>query len=109
MSKDEFIDYYEVLESSPSANSETIERIFRYLAHRYHPDTSKNNNHEHFNLLVEAYNELKNPESRAAYDVEYRKHQLHKADLLRGAEATGTDSVDRRRMLSVFYAKRGAT
>jgi curved DNA-binding protein CbpA len=106
MSKEEFIDYYEVLEASPSANSETIERIFRYLAHRYHPDTSKNNNHEHFNLLVEAYNALRNPAARAAYDVEYRKHQLQKADLLRGAEATGTDSIDRRRMLSIFYAKR---
>ena len=31
-------DYYEILEVSPNANSETIERIFRYLAMRYHPD-----------------------------------------------------------------------
>ncbi|MGR9037200.1 MAG: DnaJ domain-containing protein, partial [Gammaproteobacteria bacterium] len=33
-----FVDYYEVLEISPNANSETIDRIFRYLAQRYHPD-----------------------------------------------------------------------
>jgi curved DNA-binding protein CbpA len=33
-----FTDYYEILEISPNANSETIERIFRYLALRYHPD-----------------------------------------------------------------------
>jgi curved DNA-binding protein CbpA len=33
-----FTDHYEVLEISPNANSETIERIFRYLASRYHPD-----------------------------------------------------------------------
>ena len=33
-----FIDYYEILEISPNANSETVERIFRYLAMRYHPD-----------------------------------------------------------------------
>ena len=35
-----FIDYYELLEISPNANSETIERIFRYFALRYHPDNS---------------------------------------------------------------------
>ena len=33
-----FIDYYEILEISPNANAETMERIFRYLALRYHPD-----------------------------------------------------------------------
>ena len=33
-----FADYYEILEISPNANSETIERIFRHLAQRYHPD-----------------------------------------------------------------------
>ena len=33
-----FTDYYEILEISPNANSETIDRIFRYLAQRYHPD-----------------------------------------------------------------------
>ena len=33
-----FIDYYETLEISPNANSGTIERMFRYLAQRYHPD-----------------------------------------------------------------------
>ncbi len=33
-----FTDYYEILEISPNANSETIERIFRYLAMLYHPD-----------------------------------------------------------------------
>ena len=33
-----FIDYYEILEISPNANSETIERIFRHLAMRFHPD-----------------------------------------------------------------------
>jgi curved DNA-binding protein CbpA len=32
-----FKDYYEILDISPNANSETIERLFRYLAPRYHP------------------------------------------------------------------------
>jgi preprotein translocase subunit Sec63 len=34
----EFVDYYEILEISPNADSGAIERMFRYLAQRYHPD-----------------------------------------------------------------------
>jgi curved DNA-binding protein CbpA len=34
----EFIDYYEILEISPNANSGTIDRIFRHLAQRCHPE-----------------------------------------------------------------------
>jgi curved DNA-binding protein CbpA len=33
-----FTNYYEILEISPNATSETIDRMFRYLARRYHPD-----------------------------------------------------------------------
>jgi hypothetical protein len=106
MTNEEFIDYYEVLEISSNANSETIERVFRYLAHRYHPDTSETSDGDRFNLLVEAYETLRDPESRAHYDVEHRKYQEDKADLVRDSEAAGTDSVDRLRLLSLFYAKR---
>ena len=38
MEASRFIDYYETLEISPNANAETIDRIFRYFAQRYHPD-----------------------------------------------------------------------
>jgi hypothetical protein len=38
MESTDFIDYYEVLEISPNANSGTIERMFRHLAARYHPE-----------------------------------------------------------------------
>jgi curved DNA-binding protein CbpA len=38
MKASEFMDYYEILELSSNANSGTIERMFRYLAQRYHPD-----------------------------------------------------------------------
>jgi curved DNA-binding protein CbpA len=36
-----FADYYEILEISPKADAGTIERVFRYLAGRYHPDTRR--------------------------------------------------------------------
>jgi curved DNA-binding protein CbpA len=34
-------DYYEILQVSPLADSETIERVFRHLAKRYHPDNQE--------------------------------------------------------------------
>ncbi len=106
MNKGDFVDYYEVLEASQNANSDTIERIFRYLAHRFHPDTSSTNDVERFNQLVEAYNVLRDPVTRAAYDVEHAKQQELRSELQSGVESAVSDSVDRHRLLSMFYAKR---
>ena len=47
-----FTDYYEILEISPNANSETIERIFRYLAMRYHPDNQDTADQFRFSEVV---------------------------------------------------------
>jgi curved DNA-binding protein CbpA len=57
----EFIDFYEVLEISPNANSETIDRIFRYFAQRYHPDNPESGDRARFDIVMEAYNTLKDP------------------------------------------------
>ena len=35
-----FVDFYEVLQLSPRATAETIERVYRLLAKRYHPDNT---------------------------------------------------------------------
>jgi curved DNA-binding protein CbpA len=51
-----FTDYYEILEISPNANSETIERIFRCLALRYHPNNQESGDLSRFNEIVEAHN-----------------------------------------------------
>ena len=53
-----FTDHYEILEISPNANSETIERIFRYLALRYHPDNQDTGHLSRFNEIVEAHDAL---------------------------------------------------
>ncbi len=39
--QEEFADYYEVLELSPAAETETIHRVYRLLAARYHPDNAQ--------------------------------------------------------------------
>lgn len=60
-----FIDYYEVLEISPNVNSDTIERMFRYFAQRYHPDNSQTGDLTRFDVIVEAHNTLRDPVRRA--------------------------------------------
>ena len=46
MEASKFIDYYEVLEISPNANSGRIERMFRYFAQRYDPDNQDTGDNE---------------------------------------------------------------
>lgn len=64
----EMPDYYEFLQISPSAEAETIHRVYRFLAARFHPDNSDTGDSEKFYLLKQAYEVLSNPERRAAYD-----------------------------------------
>lgn len=106
MSQSEFIDYYEMLEVSPNANTETIEKIFRYLAARFHPDVCGPSGRKRFNQLVEAYQTLRDSTSRAAYDVQFAQQQNTKVELVSGAEASGDDCADRFRMLTLFYSQR---
>lgn len=65
----EISDYYEFLQISPSASSETIHRIYRFWASRYHPDNAETGNDEMFYLLRTAYEVLSDPERRASYDA----------------------------------------
>ena len=65
----EFKDYYAVMGVDKSATPEDIKRAHRKLARKFHPDVSKENNAEaRFKELAEAYDVLKDPEKRAAYD-----------------------------------------
>ncbi|HUA57690.1 MAG TPA: DnaJ domain-containing protein [Verrucomicrobiae bacterium] len=63
------LDYYEVLQLNPKADPETIHRVFRIMAARFHPDNPQSGNQEKFLLLSEAYRVLGDPEKRAQYDA----------------------------------------
>ena len=65
----EYKDYYATLGLDKKANADDIKKAYRRLARKYHPDVSKEANaEEQFKSVQEAYEVLKNPEKRAAYD-----------------------------------------
>jgi curved DNA-binding protein CbpA len=68
-------DYYEFLEISPQATQETIHRVYRYLAQRYHPDSSGTGDLDKFAQLSAAYKVLSDPARRAEYNVQRATQQ----------------------------------
>jgi len=71
------IDYYEVLQVSPNAEAETIHRVYRIMAARFHPDNPQTGDSERFLLLNEAYEVLSDPEKRLRYDSSRRAGEYH--------------------------------
>ena len=67
------LDYYEFLQISPNAEPVTIQRVYRFLASRLHPDNPETGDAENFMLLKEAYDVLSDPDRRARYDAIYKK------------------------------------
>jgi curved DNA-binding protein len=65
----EYKDYYKIMGLNRGASQDEIKRAYRKLARKYHPDVSKEPDAEaHFKEVGEAYEVLKDPEKRAAYD-----------------------------------------
>ncbi len=67
------VDYYEVLQVSPGAAPETIDRVFRFLAKQYHPDNPETGDAERFALLTDAFRTLSDPQRRVEYDLRYER------------------------------------
>jgi curved DNA-binding protein len=65
----EYKDYYKIMGLERNASQDEIKRAYRKLARKYHPDVSKEKDAEAcFKEVGEAYEVLKDPEKRAAYD-----------------------------------------
>lgn len=109
MSEDGFIDYYELLQLSSNVNADTIERVFRYLAKKFHPDNKESGDMHRFRLIVEAHRTLSKAESRAAYDVKYQDYWNRKWKLASDAgngTAFGEEWETRESLLSILYFQR---
>ena len=103
-------DCYEVLQVNPTAEPDTIHRIYRLLAQRFHPDNRETGDEARFRAVHEAYLTLSDPARRAKYDVHY--HQ-QKQDRLRivsaGAKAENDfemEQINRLTVLEALHAKR---
>ena len=104
-----FVDYYELLQLSPNADPETIERVFRHLAKKYHPDHQGSADDDRFRSLVEAHETLTDAEKRAGYDVKYQEYWNRKWRLASEASdgsAFRDDREARERLLSLLYVQR---
>ena len=75
MNENEFPDYYEFLEISPQATQETIHRVYRFLAARYHPDHTGTGDLDKFTQLSAAYKVLSDPTRRAEYNAQRAMNQ----------------------------------
>ena len=109
MSKTDFIDYYELLQLSPNADTDTVERVFRHLAKKLHPDNTESADPDRFRLVVEAHRTLSDPETRAGYDVKYQDYWNRKWKLASEAgdgTAFGDDREVREILLSMLYVQR---
>jgi curved DNA-binding protein len=107
--RDEFIDFYELMQISPNAEPETIQRVYRMLAARYHPDNPETGDAQKFLLLNQAYRALTDVETRAEYDITYNSRHAEPIRVFELKEfATGIDGESNRRMgiLCLLYNRR---
>jgi len=104
-----FIDFYELMQISPKAEAETIQRVYRMLAARFHPDNPRTGDRERFLRLTKAYHILSNREARAAYDLEYELRHAQPMSVFGLKDfAAGIDGEANRRLgiLCLLYNRR---
>jgi hypothetical protein len=102
-------DLYEILQVNPRANPDTIHRIYRMLAQRYHPDNRETGSEVDFRRITEAYNVLGDPARRAAYDVQHREALLARWKVFDSpADSNGPETERRKRrgILQALYLRR---
>lgn len=110
MAKDGNIDYYDVLQVNDNAETETIGRVYRLLAQRFHPDNRESGNEKVFREITEAYSVLSDPEKRAKYDVLYHQRRKDRWRLVSAGPNSENDfemeQVMRLTLLEALYTKR---
>jgi curved DNA-binding protein CbpA len=103
-------DHYETLQVSVNAEPDTIHRVYRLLAQRFHPDNQETGNATRFRAITEAYTVLSDPERRAGYDAVHRQHRRERWRLVsKGTQAENDFEIEqlvRLTVLEVLYTRR---
>ena len=106
---EEFTDFYELMQISPAADLDTIHRVYRLVAARYHPDNIHTGDLQKFLLLQQAYETVSDPTKRAAYDTEYHFRRSGPVPLFELKDfVVGIDAETNRRLgiLCLLYNRR---
>jgi curved DNA-binding protein CbpA len=98
----DFADYYEVMQISPNAELETVQRVYRMLATRYHPDNPHSGDTAKFVLLNEAYQILSDNEARKAYDGQYRNRAAQPLEIFQLREFSDDVTGERNRRMGIL-------
>src|SRR5712672_4204384 len=94
-----FVDYYELLRVSPGAELESIQRVHRALAARYHPDNTETGDIERFLRVNDAFKVLSDPLKRSEFDAQYQSRKENPLPVFLTKEfAEGVDGETNRRI-----------
>jgi curved DNA-binding protein len=103
-------DHYEALQISPNADPETVHRVYRLLAQRFHPDNKETGSDHRFRAISDAYTTLSDPAKRAKYDVVYNARRKDRWRLVSAATQDENDfdaeQLVRLTVLEVLYTRR---
>jgi hypothetical protein len=102
-------DHYEILRLGEQADEETIERVYRTLASRFHPDNPSTGDPKIYLRVREAYETLSNPATRAQYNQIRQNSRGSARFRLRGREFfDGVRGEQNRRLaaLCLLYRQR---
>jgi DnaJ domain/PilZ domain len=102
-------DFYDTLQLSPKADLDTIHRVFRVLAQRYHPDNLETGDEETFKQVMAAYEVLSDPQRRASFDakrIDTNRVRWRIFDQPQAAVGVEAEKRKRQGVLSLLYAKR---
>ena len=102
-------DHYEVLQVSETADAESIHRVFRLMAARFHPDNPETGDLEKFVRLTRAYEVLSHPSQRADYDSSRRARRSGPMKIFELKDfVVGVEAEENRRLgvLTLLYNQR---
>ena len=97
-------DHYDILQVSRNASQDIIEKMFRFLATKHHPDAGGDK--QQFNKMIEAFEVLRDVDARRMYDLELKSETQEISRLMENSKQAGPDAAIRHELLCLFYARR---